>query len=81
MISGIIAVLFGAILMFLLYTMYVIVASFIMWMAIDAGKKDNFLWLVFILGIPVVGAIAYYFVEKKRDYIKIPKQEKKEEKE
>ena len=79
MISGIAAVLLGAIFMFSLYTLYVIVASFIMWMAIDAGKKDNFLWLVFILGIPVVGAIAYYFVDKKRDYIKIPKQEEGKE--
>jgi predicted membrane channel-forming protein YqfA (hemolysin III family) len=51
---------------------YVIAISFIMWMAIDAGKNDKFWWIVLIIGLPLVGAILYYFTEKKHDYAKIP---------
>lgn len=53
------------------FILYVIAAAFILWMLVDAAKQDNFWWLVIILGIPIIGAIMYYFLEKKRDYIKV----------
>lgn len=45
--------------------------SFMAWMVIDAGRQDKFWWIVFILGLPFVGAIVYFFVEKKHEYMKI----------
>lgn len=45
--------------------------SFMVWMVIDAGRQDKFWWIVFILGFPIVGAIVYFFVEKKHDYMKL----------
>ncbi len=53
------------------FILYVIAAAFILWMLVDAAKQDNFWWLVIILGIPIIGAIMYYFLEKKRDYVKV----------
>lgn len=53
------------------FILYVVVAAFILWMLVDAAKQDNFWWLVIILGVPIIGAIMYYFLEKKRDYIKV----------
>jgi hypothetical protein len=50
---------------------YIFSIAFIVWMVIDSGKQDKFWWLVFIIGIPFVGAVIYFFVEKKGDYAKI----------
>ena len=49
--------------------------SFVAWMMVDAGRHDKFLWIVFILGLPLVGATVYFFVEKKHDYMKLGKEE------
>lgn len=56
---------------FIIYGSYVILFSFITWMSVDAGKNDKFWWMVFIIGMPGIGAVVYYFVEKKHDYAKI----------
>lgn len=45
--------------------------SFMLWMVIDAGKQDKFWWIAFILALPVVGAVVYFFVEKKHEYMKL----------
>lgn len=45
--------------------------SFILWMAVDAAKADKYWWIVLIVGIPLIGGIIYYFVEKKHEYAKI----------
>lgn len=57
---------------FLTYTLYIMVLSFILWMAVDAGKNDKFWWMVVIVGVPGIGAAVYFFVEKKGDYFKLP---------
>lgn len=62
---------FGAFMSFIIVGAYVLVASFILWMAVDAAKQDRFWWLVCILGIPIIGAAVYYFTEKKHEYAKI----------
>ena len=54
------------------FAVYILVAAFVLWMLVDAGKQDKFWWVVIILGLPVVGAIGYFFLEKERDYAKIP---------
>lgn len=51
---------------------YIIVGSFFIWMIVDAAKQDRFWWIVIILGVPVVGAAAYYLTEKKHEYAKAP---------
>lgn len=53
------------------YILYVIAVSGIVWMAVDAAKQDKILWLLFILGVPGIGALAYFFVEKQKDYAKM----------
>jgi hypothetical protein len=57
---------------FIIYCAYLLAFAFIFWMAVDAGKQDRFWWIVFILGVPVVGAAVYYFTEKKHEYAKAP---------
>lgn len=52
--------------------MYILIGAFILWMSIDAGKQDRFWWLVVIVGIPIIGAVVYYFTEKKHEYAKAP---------
>jgi hypothetical protein len=64
--------LIGMLLTVMVYSMYILVGAFILWMAIDAGKQDRFWWLVVIVGIPIIGAIVYYFTEKKHEYAKAP---------
>jgi hypothetical protein len=54
------------------YALYVLVFSFTTWMAVDAGKQDRFLWVLIILGLPVVGPVIYFFVEKKHEYKRAP---------
>lgn len=51
---------------------YIVLISFTLWMAIDAGKQDRFWWLTLVLGLPVIGPAVYYFTEKKHDYAKAP---------
>lgn len=53
---------------------YILAISFVMWMAIDAGKQDKFWWMVLVFALPVIGAIVYYFTEKKHEYVKMPKE-------
>lgn len=50
------------------YTAYVLAISFTAWMAVDAAKQDRFLWLVLIVGVPLIGPVVYFFVEKKHEY-------------
>jgi ABC-type nickel/cobalt efflux system permease component RcnA len=68
----IIGLIIGMILTVMVYSMYILVGAFILWMAIDAGKQDRFWWLVVIIGIPIIGATVYYFTEKKHEYAKAP---------
>ncbi len=51
------------------FLFYVVAFSFIFWMAVDAAKQDKFFWLIIIIGVPILGSIVYYFVEKKKDYV------------
>lgn len=50
---------------------YVISFAFIIWMIIDSGKQDKFWWLFLIIALPLLGAVIYYFVEKREDYLKV----------
>ena len=52
------------------YSAYIIVIAFTIWMAVDAGKQDRFWWIVLIIGVPVIGSAAYYLTEKKHEYVK-----------
>lgn len=76
----IIGLVIGVMIFATLMVLCVLGASFVMWMAVDAAKQDKFWWLVLITGIPLVGAVVYYFVEKEGDYAKAPPvaEEKKE---
>lgn len=62
---------FSALIQFIVVGAYILIASFILWMAVDAAKQDRFWWVVCILGAPVVGAAVYYATEKKHEYVKI----------
>lgn len=44
---------------------------FLAWMAIDALKTGRILWLIAILGVPFIGVVIYFFVEKEHDYMKL----------
>ncbi len=50
---------------------YVLAASFVLWMLVDAAKQDKIWWVVLIVGVPIIGAIVYFFTEKKHEYAKI----------
>ena len=63
-------IIFGALVTFIVAVCYIITIYFTVWMAIDAGKQDRFWWLVLIIGIPIIGSGAYYFTEKKHEYMK-----------
>lgn len=65
------AFLFGMLLAAFMYIAYVLVASFFLWMIIDAAKSDKYVWLLFMVALPVVGALVYFFVEKKHEYRKV----------
>ena len=62
----------GALIALIVTICYILVISFTIWMAIDAGKQDRFWWLTLVLGLPVIGPAVYYFTEKKHEYVKIP---------
>lgn len=68
-----ISALVGILIMITIILIYVLAVSFIIWMIVDAAKNNKYWWIVLIIGIPVIGAIIYYFVEKKGDYLKIKK--------
>ncbi len=60
-----------SILTLIIYSVYVFLIAFILWMVVDASKQDRYWWVVLIIGVPVIGAVLYYFTEKKHEYAKI----------
>lgn len=68
----IIGLIIKSIITFLLYGGYILLITFILWMAIDASKQDRYWWAVIIIGVPIIGAILYYVTEKKHTYEKVP---------
>lgn len=64
-------IIFGIFVTLVVAICYILVISFTVWMAIDAGKQDRFWWLTLIIGMPVIGPAAYYFTEKKHQYAKV----------
>lgn len=67
-----IATITSAMMTLVTYSAFIIVLSFMVWMAVDAGKQDRFWWVVMILGVPFIGGVVYYFTEKKHEYAKAP---------
>ena len=61
----------GVIVSLMIFAGYVLLVSFTIWMMIDAGKQDRFWWLLCIIGVPLIGALVYYFTEKKHEYAKV----------
>ena len=76
---GILIGAFGIGVALVIMAAYILGLSFIAWMAVDAAKHDRFWWLVVIIALPLVGAIVYFFIEKKKMYFKVEKVEKKED--
>jgi hypothetical protein len=70
---SLIALTTGMLVALIVTACYILVISFTLWMAIDAGKQDRFWWLTLILGLPVIGPAVYYFTEKKHEYAKVPR--------
>jgi hypothetical protein len=56
----------------IVFAAYLVIASFLVWMLVDAAKQDRFWWVVIILGVPLIGAAAYYITEKKHEYAIAP---------
>lgn len=52
---------------------YAFVITFTVWMIVDAAKHDKFWWLFLTIALPFVGAVIYYFTEKKKLYEKVAK--------
>ena len=71
MIFALFGIVVGFVIMTMLYAFYVMAGSFIVWMVVDAAKQDKFWWVVLVIGVPIIGAAAYYFTEKKHDYAKM----------
>ena len=69
MINDVFGFLLDGVVLVVVYLCYIIPASFIIWMAVDAAKQDKFFWLIIIVGLPLIGSLVYYFVEKKKDYM------------
>lgn len=67
--------LIGFIVFAIINALFLLGLSFMLWMAVDAAKADKFWWIVLILGLPFAGSCIYYFVEKRRDYLKVADQE------
>ncbi len=65
-----IAIITSAIMTLVTYGAFIVVFSFMAWMAIDAAKQDRFWWIVIILGVPFIGGVVYYITEKKHQYVK-----------
>ena len=66
-----IGLLVSMVVTFIVYSAYIILIAFTVWMAVDAGKQDRFWWIVLILGVPVIGGAAYYMTEKKHEYARM----------
>lgn len=66
------SLMFGFLITAFAYVLYTLAIAFTLWMAVDAGKQDRFWWVVLIVGLPVIGSIIYYFVEKKHEYKRAP---------
>ena len=64
--------IFGALMTLIVYTAYILVISFVLWMTVDAAKQDRYWWVILIIGVPLVGAAVYYFTEKKHVYAEAP---------
>ena len=69
LITDVFGFLLDGIVLAAVYLFYIVPASFVIWMAVDAAKQDKFFWVIIIIGLPVLGSLVYYFVEKKRDYM------------
>lgn len=67
--------LIGFIVFAIINALFLLGISFMLWMAVDAARGDKFWWIVLILGLPFAGSFIYFFVEKKRDYLKVTDQE------
>lgn len=65
-------IIFGTLITLIVIVCYIIAIAFTLWMIVDAGKQDRFWWLTIIIGVPVIGPIAYYFTEKKHEYTRVP---------
>ena len=61
----------GIVLVMITLATYVFSLGFIVWMMIDSLMNKKILWFIGIVIFPLVGAIVYYFTEKKHDYAKI----------
>ncbi len=68
----ILAVVVGLLVSASIYLVTMFVVAFTMWMLVDASKQDRFWWVLLIVAVPVVGALVYYFTEKKHEYAKVP---------
>ena len=66
-----VAIIIKSIVTLIVYSVYVFLISFILWMTVDASKQDRFWWVVLIVGVPIIGAVLYYFTEKKHEYAKL----------
>jgi uncharacterized membrane protein YeiB len=66
--------IFGVMIMLFTFLIYAFGIAFMLWMLVDAARQDKFLWVVIIVALPVIGALVYFFVEKEREYAKIPKE-------
>ncbi len=71
MLLAFIGFLVGAVTTLIIYTAYVFIFAFTLWMAVDAAKQDRFWWVLLILGVPIIGCAVYYFTEKKHEYAKV----------
>lgn len=40
-------------------------------MAVDAAMRDKYLWIVLIVGLPLIGALIYLIVEKRYVYHRV----------
>lgn len=58
--------------MVIVYSAYILIIAFTIWMAVDAAKQDRFWWVVLTIGVPVIGPAVYYYTEKKHEYAKVP---------
>ena len=66
-----VAIIIKSIVTLIVYSVYVFLISFILWMTVDASKQDRYWWVVVIIGVPILGAVLYYLTEKKHEYAKL----------
>lgn len=56
------------------YSFYAVLIAFIIWMLVDAAKTDRFLWLLIMIGLPVIGGLIYYLTQKR--HLIVPRKER-----